>query len=86
MGYAIAENAMLRGADVTLVTGPCAMEPLMFVKVKPVISAQDMYEAVTEEYEQTDIVIMTAAVAGLSSGHRSARRKSRKKRTICRFR
>lgn len=35
----------------------------MFVKVKPVISAQDMYEAVTEEYEQTDIVIMTAAVA-----------------------
>ena len=63
MGYAIAENAMLRGADVTLVTGPCAMEPPMFVKVKPVISAQDMYEAVTEEYEQTDIVIMTAAVA-----------------------
>ena len=35
----------------------------MFVKVKPVISAQDMYEAVTEEYDQTDIVIMTAAVA-----------------------
>ncbi|MDY4442689.1 MAG: bifunctional phosphopantothenoylcysteine decarboxylase/phosphopantothenate--cysteine ligase CoaBC, partial [Butyricicoccus sp.] len=63
MGYAIAENAMLRGADVTLVTGPCALEPPMFVKVKPVISAQDMYEAVTEEYEQTDIVIMTAAVA-----------------------
>lgn len=63
MGYAIAENAMLRGADVTLVTGPCAMEPPMFAKVKPVISAQDMYEAVTEEYEQTDIVIMTAAVA-----------------------
>ena len=63
MGYAIAENAMLRGADVTLVTGPCAVEPPMFVKVKPVISAQDMYEAVTEEYEQTDIVIMTAAVA-----------------------
>ena len=63
MGYAIAENAMLRGADVTLVTGPCAMEPPMFVNVKPVISAQDMYDAVTEEYEDTDIVIMTAAVA-----------------------
>ena len=63
MGYAIAEMRMLRGADVTLVTGSCAMEPPMFVKVKPVISAQDMYEAVTEEYEQTDIVIMTAAVA-----------------------
>ena len=35
----------------------------MFVNVKPVISAQDMYDAVTEEYEDTDIVIMTAAVA-----------------------
>ena len=39
------------------------MEPPMFVNVKPVISAQDMYDAVTEEYEDTDIVIMTAAVA-----------------------
>ena len=48
MGYAIAENAMLRGADVTLVTGPCAMEPPMFVNVKPVISAQDMYDAVID--------------------------------------
>ena len=63
MGYAIAENAMLRGADVTLVSGPCAMEPPMFVRVKPVISAQDMYEAVMEEKETSDIIIMTAAVA-----------------------
>ena len=63
MGYAIAENAMLRGADVTLVSGPCAMEPPMFVRVKPVISAQDMYEAVMEEKETSDIIIMTAEVA-----------------------
>ena len=64
MGYAIAENAMLRGADVTLVTGPCAMEPPMFVNVKPVISAQDMYDAVTEPNVRIpDIVIMAAAVA-----------------------
>ncbi len=63
MGYAIAENAMLRGADVTLVTGPCAIEPPMFVNVKPVISAQDMYEAVMEEQDSADIIIMTAAVA-----------------------
>jgi len=63
MGYAIAENAMLRGADVTLVTGPCSIEPPMFVDVCPVISAQDMYEAVMDHRENVDIVIMTAAVA-----------------------
>ncbi len=63
MGYAIAENAMLRGAEVTLVTGPCAIEPPMFVNVKPVVSAQDMYGAVMEDMESSDIIIMTAAVA-----------------------
>jgi phosphopantothenoylcysteine decarboxylase/phosphopantothenate--cysteine ligase len=63
MGYAIAENAMLRGADVTLVSGPCAVEPPMFVNLKPVISAQDMYDAVIEEEADADIIIMTAAVA-----------------------
>lgn len=63
MGYAIAENAMLRGADVTLVTGPCAIEPPMFVNVRPVVSAQDMFEAVMEEEQSADIIIMTAAVA-----------------------
>ena len=85
MGYAIAENAMLRGADVTLVTGPCAVEPPMFVKVKPVISAQDMYEAVTEEYDQTDIVIMTAQWR-ITVRHRSARKKSRNRIVIFLFR
>lgn len=63
MGYAIAENAMLRGADVTLVSGPCAIEPPMFVRRIPVISAQDMYDAVMAEREDADIIIMTAAVA-----------------------
>ena len=63
MGYAIAKNAMLRGADVTLVTGPCAIEPPMFVNVVPVVSAQDMFEAVVPHAKEADIVIMTAAVA-----------------------
>jgi len=63
MGYAIAQEAMFRGAEVTLVTGPCALEPPMFVDVCPVVSAQDMYEAVTSRQQETDIIIMTAAVA-----------------------
>ncbi|MCD8218150.1 MAG: bifunctional phosphopantothenoylcysteine decarboxylase/phosphopantothenate--cysteine ligase CoaBC, partial [Clostridiales bacterium] len=63
MGYAIAQEAMLRGAEVTLITGPCALEPPMFVDVCPVVSAQDMYEAVTSRQQETDIIIMTAAVA-----------------------
>ena len=49
MGYAIARDAMLRGADVTLVSGPCAIEPPPFVKVVPVVSAKDMYDAVTSD-------------------------------------
>ena len=63
MGYAIAESAMLRGADVTLISGPCAIEPPIAVRMIPVISAQDMYEAVMAEREDADIIVMTAAVA-----------------------
>ncbi len=63
MGYAIAENAMLRGAEVTLVTGPTSIEPPSFVKVIPVVSAQDMFDAVTANAEDKDIVILSAAVA-----------------------
>lgn len=63
MGYAVAENAMRRGADVTLITGPCAIAPPRFVKVVNVVSAQDMYDAVMAERDDADAVIMTAAVA-----------------------
>ena len=63
MGYAIAKMAMLRGAEVTLVSGPTAIEPPLFVKVVPVISARDMFEAVTGVSDQQDIIIKAAAVA-----------------------
>ena len=63
MGYAIAKMAMLRGAEVTLVSGPTAIEPPLFVKVVPVTSARDMFEAVTGVSEQQDIIIKAAAVA-----------------------
>lgn len=63
MGYAIARRAMLRGADVTLVTGQTALSPVPFVKMVPVVSAAEMFEAVTQRAQQQDAVIMAAAVA-----------------------
>lgn len=63
MGYALAKMAMLRGAEVTLVSGPTAIEPPPFVKVVPVISARDMFEAVTAVGGEQDIIIKAAAVA-----------------------
>lgn len=63
MGYAIAEAAMQRGAEVTLVSGPTALEPPMFVHVVPVTSAQEMYEAVAASAPEMDVVIKAAAVA-----------------------
>ena len=63
MGYAIARRAMLRGAEVTLVTGPVAIAPPPFVNVISVDSAQDMFEAVTSLADKQDIIIKSAAVA-----------------------
>lgn len=63
MGYAIAREAMLRGAEVTLVSGPCAITPPPFVKVVPIVSARDMFEAVTSVSREQDIIIKAAAVA-----------------------
>lgn len=63
MGYAIAKNAMLRGAEVTLVSGPVEIAPPPFVDVVEVESANEMFEAVTAESGQSDIVVMAAAVA-----------------------
>lgn len=63
MGYAIAEHCMLRGADVTLVSGPVSIAPPPFVKVIPVVSAKDMAEAVKANFEEQQIIIKTAAVA-----------------------
>lgn len=63
MGYAIAKAAMLRGAQVTLVSAPTHLTPPLFVDIVPVVSAQDMYEAVESRFDEKDILIMAAAVA-----------------------
>ena len=63
MGYAIAHAAMLRGADVTLVSGPVSIAPPPFVRVVPVLSAEDMFQAVTSVSDSQDAIIKAAAVA-----------------------
>ena len=69
MGYAIAENCMRRGAEVTLVSGPVSIAPPPFVKVVNVKSAADMAEAVKACYAEQQIIIKTAAVADYRPAH-----------------
>lgn len=63
MGYAIAKMCMLRGADVTLVSGPTAIEKPEFVDVVDVVTAKEMYDEVTKRAKDQDIIIKAAAVA-----------------------
>ena len=63
MGYALARMAMLRGAEVTLVSGPTALTPPPFVKTVPVVTAREMFEAVKSVSSEQDIIIKAAAVA-----------------------
>lgn len=63
MGYAIAKHCMLRGADVTLVSGPTHLAPPPFITFVPVVSAKEMFDAVTSRADEQDIIIKSAAVA-----------------------
>lgn len=63
MGYALARCAMLRGADVKLVTGPTAITPPPFVQTVAVTSAEEMYQEVTKRAAEQNAIIMAAAVA-----------------------
>ena len=69
MGYAIAENCMRRGAEVTLVSGPVQIASPLCVRVIPVVTASDMASAVKECYKEQDIIIKTAAVADYRPAH-----------------
>ena len=71
MGYAIAEAAAYRGADVTLVTGPVSIKAPLFVKTVPAESAKQMYEAVTGAAKEQDIIIKAAAVADYRPAHQA---------------
>ncbi len=63
MGYAIARAAAARGAEVTLVSGPTEIPAPQYVQTIPVVSAQEMFDAVTSRSETQDIIIKAAAVA-----------------------
>lgn len=63
MGYAIARSASLRGARVILVSGPVSIEPPLFAELVPVVSAEDMYNAVMKYKDEADIIVKSAAVA-----------------------
>ena len=71
MGYAIAKMAMLRGAAVTLISGPTALQPPPFVNVIPVVTAQDMFAAVNQYAPQADLIFKAAAVADYTPAHYS---------------
>ena len=63
MGYAVAEIASKRGADVTLISGSVHIEPPAFVKIVNIQSADDMYNAVMDNLSDCDILVKAAAVA-----------------------
>lgn len=69
MGYAIAQAAARRGAKVTLVSGPVSLSVPLGVKAVPVVSARDMFEAVTAVSEEQDVIIKAAAVADYRPPH-----------------
>lgn len=63
MGYALAKEAMRRGAEVTLVTGVTSLEPPRFLETVRIVSAEEMYQAVISRAPQMDVIIKAAAVA-----------------------
>jgi phosphopantothenoylcysteine decarboxylase/phosphopantothenate--cysteine ligase len=63
MGYALAKMAKLRGAEVTLVSGPVALDPYLGVEKVPVVTAGEMFDAVTRISNDYDIIVMCSAVA-----------------------
>lgn len=78
MGYAIAKMAMLRGAEVTLVTGPTTIAPPPFVKVINITSAQEMFDAVATEASTADFIFKAAAVADYTPAQTSDEKMKKK--------
>jgi len=74
MGYALAKMAVLRGAEVTLVSGPVSLRPFAGVSVVGVKSAQQMFDAVTTRSDCQDIIIMCSAVADYTPANYSAQK------------
>ena len=69
MGYSLAKAAMLRGAEVTLVSGPTALEAVPFVDMVSVVSAKDMAREVLKRSDDMDYLFLAAAVADYTPEH-----------------
>lgn len=78
MGYALAKVAMLRGAEVTLISGTTALEKPPFVEVVDVVTAQDMFEAVAARCQEADLIVKAAAVADYTPADYSADKMKKK--------
>jgi phosphopantothenoylcysteine decarboxylase/phosphopantothenate--cysteine ligase len=74
MGYAIAEVALARGAEVTLVSGPVALPAPPGVRMVPVMTAAEMHSAVMREAARHDVVVKAAAVADFTITNPSAQK------------
>jgi phosphopantothenoylcysteine decarboxylase/phosphopantothenate--cysteine ligase len=74
MGYALAHAARMRGANVVLVTGPTQIPPPRDIAIIPVVNADHMRRAVLDHLEQSDVVIMAAAVSDFRPRHASDRK------------
>lgn len=83
MGYALAKAAMLRGAQVTLVSGPVSISPPPFVELVPVTEAEEMYQAVVQRAPQADWIIKAAAVADYRPKEVSSEKVKKSEGTLC---
>ena len=81
MGYALARAAAMRGAEVTLIHGQTALPPVKFATDVPVTTARQMYEAVTDRFDTTDVLIMAAAVADYRPATVATTRSKRRRAT-----
>lgn len=82
MGYAIARQAVYRGADVTLVTGKTALDPVPFAETVSVISAADMFDVVTKRAPFQDAIIMAAAVADYQPAYVASEKQKKSKEVV----
>lgn len=82
MGYALAKAAMLRGARVTLVSGPTALQAPAFVQTVPVVTAAEMFDEVTARAPEQDIIIKAAAVADYRPRYVSAEKVKKKEKEL----
>ncbi len=82
MGYAIAEAALDRGANVTLVSAPTAMRPPTAAKMVPVTTAEEMCEEVLSKMRHADVLVMAAAVADFRVDHAATQKMKRGEKTM----